>query len=47
LAAGADWSVTDLAEMADEAAPKPGKRGPCKKQRPDILKVLEDRETAD
>jgi IS1 family transposase len=26
------WSVTDLAEMIDAAAPKPGKRGPYKKQ---------------
>jgi len=26
------WSMTDLAEMVDVAAPKPGKRGPYKKQ---------------
>ena len=26
------WSMTDLAEMVDAAAPKPGKRGPYKKQ---------------
>ena len=25
------WSVTILAEMVDDAAPKPGKRGPYKK----------------
>ena len=26
------WSMTDLAEMVDAAAPKPGKRGPYKKR---------------
>jgi hypothetical protein len=26
------WSVMDLAEMVDAAAPKPGARGPYKKQ---------------
>ncbi len=26
------WSMTDLAEMVDAAGPKPGKRGPYKKQ---------------
>ncbi len=26
------WSITDLAEMVDAAAPKPGKRGPYRKQ---------------
>ena len=26
------WSVADLAEMVDAAAPKPGKRGLYKKQ---------------
>jgi len=26
------WSMTDLAEMVDAAAPKPRKRGPYKKQ---------------
>jgi hypothetical protein len=25
------WNITDLAEMVDAAAPKPGKRGPYKK----------------
>ena len=25
------WSMTDLAEMVDAAAPKPGPRGPYKK----------------
>jgi hypothetical protein len=27
------WSMTDLAEMLDATAPKPGKRGPYKKAR--------------
>jgi hypothetical protein len=26
------WSMIDLAEMVDASAPKPGKRGPYKKQ---------------
>ena len=26
------WSMADLAEMVDAAAPKPGKRGPYKKR---------------
>ena len=26
------WSMTDPAEMVDVSQPKPGKRGPCKKQ---------------
>ena len=26
------WSMTDVAEMIDAASPKPGKRGPYKKQ---------------
>jgi len=29
---GTLWSMTDLAEMVEAAAPKPGKRGPYKKQ---------------
>jgi hypothetical protein len=29
---GADWSVTDLAELVEEAAPKPSKGGPYKEQ---------------
>lgn len=33
MAAGVNtlWSVADLAEMVDAAAPKAGKRGPSKK----------------
>jgi len=26
------WSMSDLAVMVDDALPKPGKRGQCKKQ---------------
>jgi hypothetical protein len=26
------WSMTDVAEMVDAASPKPGKRGPYRKQ---------------
>ncbi len=33
------WSVTDLAEMVDVAAPKPGKRGPYKKSGDEHSKI--------